>query len=134
MASPLKVLIVEDDNAMAQMCAKLIRRRGHSAVIAGSCQDALLIVRTSRDVDAVLSDIQMPHMSGIELLAKVREFDSHLPIILMTGYADVVSSAEAMSLGATDYLSKPFNADTLICSLERAFLQRMPASKVPEPA
>jgi DNA-binding NtrC family response regulator len=122
--SPYKVLIVEDDNALAQMCAKLVRRRGHSAVIAGSCVDALSIVRATGDVDAVVTDVQMPQMSGIEFLAKVRELDASLPVILMTGYASSVDSREALSLGATDYLSKPFNADTFIGSLERAFLPR----------
>ena len=119
-ASPFKVLVVEDDAAMAQMCAKLIRRRGHSAVIADSCLEALSIVQSSVGVDAVVSDIQMPVMSGIELLAKVREIDADLPVILMTGYATSTSSSEALSLGATDYLAKPFNPDALIGSLERA--------------
>jgi len=129
---PHKVLIVEDDNAMAQMCAKLIRRQGHSAVIAGTGQDALTIVRAARDVDAVISDIQMPQMSGIELLMQLRKVDAQLPVILMTGYANVVSSKEAMSLGASDYLSKPFDAETLIVSLERALHLRPTPSGVPE--
>jgi len=120
-----KVLIVEDDNAMAQMCAKLLQRRGHSAVIAGSGEAALGIVKTVA-VDAVLSDIQMPQMSGVELLTELRAFDAALPVILMTGYASVVTSAEAFSLGAADYLTKPFNAETLIGSLERSFLKKIP--------
>src|SRR6185436_20545943 len=119
-----KVLIVEDDAAMAQMCAKLVRRRGHLAVIAATCQEALTILRDASDVDVVLSDIQMPNMSGIELLLQLRRLDPHLPIILMTGYTNVVSAAEALALGAADYLSKPFNASTLIGSLERAFETR----------
>ena len=128
MLSQLKVLIVEDDNAMAQMCAKLIRRSGHSAVIANSGRDALAIVRTGGDVDAVVSDVQMPQMSGIELLARVREFNSEIPVILMTGYANVVTSDETRLLGATDYLSKPFNAEALVGSLERVFRKKVPAT------
>jgi len=119
-----KVLIVEDDAAMAQMCAKLVRRRGHLAVIAATSQEALTILRDASDVDVVLSDIQMPSMSGIELLLQLRRMDPHLPIILMTGYANVVSATEALALGAADFLSKPFNASTLIGSLERAFETR----------
>jgi len=121
---PLNVLIVEDDCAMAQMCAKLIRRRGHTAVIAESCPDALAIVK-SQGIDAILSDVHMPHMSGIELMAQVRQFNTQIPVILMTGYTSIVSSAEALALGAADYLSKPFNAETLIGSLERSFLKRV---------
>ena len=132
MAVPLKVLIVEDDNAMAQMCAKLIRRQGHSAVIAGSGHDALRIVKATQDVDAVLSDIQMPQMSGIELLAQLRVFNAALPVILMTGYANVVSSDVAKTLGATTYLAKPFDADALLLSLERAVRSRSGPATVPE--
>lgn len=116
-----KVLIVEDDAAMAQMCAKLVRRRGHLAVIAATCQEALSILRDAADIDVVLTDIQMPNMSGIELLTELRRIDFHLPVILMTGYASVVSAGEALTLGAADYLVKPFDAKTLIGSLERAF-------------
>jgi DNA-binding NtrC family response regulator len=126
MELPLNILIVEDDSAMAQMCAKLIRRRGHSVIIAESSQDALAIVKAGRDVDAVLSDIQMPQMSGIELLTHLREFNSKLPVILMTGYTNLIGAAEALALGAADYLSKPFNAETLIGSLERSSLKRVP--------
>src|SRR5262245_4101560 len=129
---PLKVLIVEDDNAMAQMCAKLIRRQGHSAVIAGSGHDALRIVRAAQDVDAVISDIQMPQMSGIQLLAHLREFNAALPVILMTGYANLVGPDEAKTLGATTYLAKPFDADALIGILERAVRSRTAPSTIPE--
>ena len=129
---PLKVLIVEDDNAMAQMCAKLIRRQGHSAVIAGSGHDALRIVKATQDVDAVLSDIQMPRMSGIELLVRLREFNAGLPVILMTGYTNVVGPDEAKALGATSYLSKPFDADALIGILERAVRSKTAPSTIPE--
>src|SRR5947208_11876438 len=122
----LNVLIVEDDNAMAQMCAKLIRRRGHSAIIAGSCHEALGILAARGDVDAVISDVQMPQMSGIELLAQLREINVQIPVILMTGYTNIVSADEAVTLGAADYLSKPFDAETLIGSLERSFLKRIP--------
>jgi DNA-binding NtrC family response regulator len=126
MMSSLKVLIVEDDNAMAQMCAKLIRRRGHSAVIAGSCHDALTIVRSGQDVDAVITDIQMPQMTGIELLARLHEFDSQLPVIVMTGYANLLGPDQAMVHGAADYLTKPFDPDALIGSLERVLNARHP--------
>ena len=117
----LKVLIVEDDRAMAEMCARLIRRHGHSAVIAESGEDALAIVQSKSDVTAVLTDVQMPHMTGLELLIQLRHIDAEMPVILMTGYANLLSPMEARSLGAADYLSKPFDAETLIHSLERAF-------------
>jgi DNA-binding NtrC family response regulator len=120
MESQAKVLIVEDDNAMAQMCAKLIRRHGHTAVIAGSGLDALAMVREARDIDVVISDVQMPQMTGVQLLSRLRALDSSLPVILITGYAQVLSPLQAFELGATDYIMKPFEPEILIGSLERA--------------
>jgi DNA-binding NtrC family response regulator len=120
MESQAKVLIVEDDNAMAQMCAKLIRRHGHTAVIAGSGSDALAMVREARDIDVVISDVQMPQMTGVQLLSRLRDIDSSLPVILITGYAQVLSPLQAFELGATDYIMKPFEPEILIGSLERA--------------
>jgi DNA-binding NtrC family response regulator len=115
-----KVLIVEDDNAMAQMCAKLIRRRGHTVVIAASGQDALAMVREARDIDVVITDVQMPKMSGMQLAARLHALNANLPIILMTGYALLLSPSEALEIGAADYILKPFEPETLIGSLERA--------------
>src|SRR5262245_7029607 len=116
----MKVLIVEDDNAMAQMCAKLIRRRGHSVLIAGSAQDALAILREGKDIDVVLSDIQMPQMSGLQLLDRLRALDATVPIILMTGYAQLLNPSQALANGAADYLLKPFDPEILLGTLERA--------------
>jgi DNA-binding NtrC family response regulator len=119
-----KVLIVEDDNAMAQMCAKLIRRRGHLPLITGCGHDALALVREAGDIDVVISDIQMPHMSGVELLSRLRALDETLPVILVTGYAHLCSPSQAIALGATDYIMKPFEPEILIGSLERATRSR----------
>jgi DNA-binding NtrC family response regulator len=125
-----KVLIVEDDNAMAQMCAKLIRRHGHTVVIAATGQDALAMVREGRDIDVVISDVQMPKMGGMQLLARLRALDATLPIILMTGYGQLFSPSEALEIGAADYILKPFEPETLIGSLERATSSRVHAGNL----
>jgi DNA-binding NtrC family response regulator len=117
---PLKILIVEDDNAMAQMCAKLIRRRGHTVLIAGCGQDALAVIRSAGDIDVVLSDVQMPSMSGEQLLARLRALDCTIPIVLMTGYTQPLGPSEAIARGAADYILKPFDPEALLGCLERA--------------
>jgi DNA-binding NtrC family response regulator len=122
--TPLKVLLVEDDQAMAQMCAKLIRRRGHLAIIAPTCQEAVRIVSAFDDIDVVVSDVQMPEMSGIQLLARLRAMNQTLPVVLMTGYGHMVSSAQVLAMGAADYLIKPFEPDTFLTCLERATRSR----------
>jgi DNA-binding NtrC family response regulator len=109
---------------MAEMCAKLIRRRGHLPLIAGSSHDALSIVRDMTDIDVVISDIQMPEMTGVQLLGRLHAIDERLPVVLMTGYANLISPAQIIALGAVDCLMKPFDADALIGTLERATRSR----------
>ena|SRR5215469_15649719 len=116
----LKVLLVEDDCSLAQMCAKLIRRRGHSAVIASTCQDALRIILSGDDIDVVVSDIQMPEMTGLQLLSRLRTISESLPVILMTGYGHTVTAAQALAMGAADYILKPFEPDVFMACLEQA--------------
>jgi DNA-binding NtrC family response regulator len=120
MSFPAKVLIVEDDNAMAQMCAKLIRRRGHTALITGSGWDAVTMVREAGDIDVVISDVHMPQMTGVQLLKLLRAIDSKLPVILITGFSHLLGPTEAFELGVTDYILKPFEPEVLMGSVERA--------------
>ena len=61
---------------------------------------------------------------GIQLLARLRAINAGLPIILMTGYANVLTPTQAVALGATDYITKPFDSETLLGSVERAFRMR----------
>jgi DNA-binding NtrC family response regulator len=124
MVPPLKILIVEDDCAMAQMCAKLIRRRGHLAVVAGSCRDAERIVVGAGDIDVVVSDVQMPEMTGIQLLSRLRSLNQQLPVILMTGHCRLFDPQQAIALGAADCLIKPFDPDSFVACLERATRSR----------
>jgi DNA-binding NtrC family response regulator len=116
----MKVLLVEDDQAMARMCAKLIHRRGHCAVVARSSEEAVRIVSDSDDIDVVVSDVQMPEMNGIQLLARLQTMKNTLPVVLMTGYGHLVSSAQVLAMGAAGYIIKPFEPDVFVDCVERA--------------
>jgi DNA-binding NtrC family response regulator len=122
----MKVLMVEDDSAMAQMCAKLLRRRGHTIHVAGTAEEALIIMEDQRDLDVVVSDVHMPRMSGIQLLQRIRAIDNSIPFILMTGYTHIVNASQAIALGAADYIVKPFDPEVFIHCLERVL--RVPAN------
>ena len=116
----MKVLLVEDDQAMARMCAKLIHRRGHCAVVARSSEEAVRIVSDRDDIDVVVSDVQMPEMNGIQLLAMLHTMKNTLPVVLMTGYGHLVSSAQVLAMGAAGYIVKPFEPDVFVDCVERA--------------
>jgi len=70
--------------------------------------------------DLVVSDLRMPKLTGIELLAEVRLLDKQIPYIIVTGFADVESAIEAMRLGATDFVKKPFDMDELVLQIDKA--------------
>jgi two-component system, NtrC family, response regulator HydG len=124
----MKVLLVEDDQALARMCAKLIRRHGHLPVVAFSCEEAVRIVSESDDIDVVVSDVQMPEMTGIHLLSWLRRMKNTLPVILMTGYGHLIGAGQAFDLGAAGYIQKPFEPDAFIACVERATRSRRNAA------
>ena len=93
------ILVVDDDLAVGRAIARVLGRRGSDVVVVHDGQaaiDALL----ARRFDVILSDIQMPGMSGVDLLSIVRAYDLDVPVILMTGAPSLETAMEAVSLGA----------------------------------
>src|SRR6185436_12625642 len=113
------VLVVDDKEMMRDSVGATLQRAGFTVITAEGGAQALAAV-ASRRPDAVISDLKMPEMTGIDLLAKVREIDDELPVVLMTAYADVATAVEAMKLGAFDYITKPFEGDELLIAVKRA--------------
>jgi len=114
-----RVLIVDDENALREACAEMLRDEGYEVETAGSgaaAIDVLDLLQRS-ELDVVLSDIRMPGMSGVELLQAVRERDLDLPVILMTGNPTVETAARAVEYGALRYLLKPVKMDVLLRSV-----------------
>ncbi|WP_430459802.1 sigma-54-dependent transcriptional regulator [Thalassolituus sp. LLYu03] len=103
----MKLLVVEDDPKLREAMVDTLMLKGHEVSEAGNGIDALAIVR-SRNLDLVLSDINMPGMDGLELLQTVKAEHPWLPVVLMTAYGDVGQAVKAMQRGANDYLMKPF--------------------------
>jgi EAL domain-containing protein (putative c-di-GMP-specific phosphodiesterase class I) len=123
------VLLVDDDEALARVLDRLLRSAGYDVVLAPDGASAVQLIM-SRPFDVVLSDIQMPGMSGVELLGIVRAYDLYVPVILMTGEPTLKTAMEAISLGALQYLAKPTPNDVLLKAVERASrLHRMAQMK-----
>ena len=113
------ILIVDDEPNYQIVLAELLKDEGYEVFTADSGLAGLPIVR-STDLDLVLSDMKMPGMDGIEFLAKIKEFNRELPVILITAYAEVEKAVEAMRLGAFTYLAKPFSNQQLLASVTKA--------------
>lgn len=100
------VLVVDDDDAVRRVVTRVLSRAGQQTVAAAGGASALALLATTQ-VDAVITDISMPSMSGIDLLRAIRERDLDLPVVLVTGAPALETAIEALELGAFDYVQKP---------------------------
>lgn len=113
-------LVAEDDPIFRKLVVRGLTRFGYSVLEAENGRVAMDLFDKSRaQICLVVSDIRMPDADGIALLAHVRA-NSKIPFIVMTGYSEVVDSTDIFALGATDLLSKPFNFEKLIESVDRS--------------
>ncbi|MFQ6036245.1 MAG: sigma-54-dependent transcriptional regulator [Sedimentisphaerales bacterium] len=117
MSRTANILVVEDDTAMRQSCAKLFRLEGYGVVEASSGADALDRIREQGDIDIVLTDIKMPGMDGMTLLKEIKSLDRRIEVVLMTGYGSIKNAVEAMKHGAVDYITKPFDTNELLLTV-----------------
>lgn len=113
MSKTANILIVEDDDAMRQSCAKLFRLEGYGVAEAPSAADALTQITQKGDIDIVLTDLKMPGMDGLALLKEIKSTNPQIEIVLMTGYGSIKNAIEAMKHGAADYITKPFDTNEL---------------------
>jgi len=118
MNQPAKVLVVEDDATLRQALCDTIKFGGYQTVEASCGVDALSQL-SKECVDMVISDVQMDHMDGRELLRQVRANNPELPFVMITAHGSVQGAVDAMREGATDYLLKPFEAEVLLDMVSR---------------
>src|SRR5882724_8431232 len=124
-----KILLVDDDEAVLKGTKRVLEKAGHRVIGCSSGDDALELL-ASQTFEAMVSDIQMPGVTGLKLLRAVREFDLDLPVVLMTGAPGINSAAEAVEYGAFRYLIKPVPLEELTSVVGRAVnLCRMPRAK-----
>ncbi len=111
--------VVEDDDAMRDSLVMLLKEAGYK-VRAYPAAEELLTRGTSLEPGCVVSDVRMPAMDGLTLLRRLRSDGFALPLILITGHGDIAMAVSAMKAGATDFIEKPFEAATLLDSIEAA--------------
>jgi DNA-binding NtrC family response regulator len=114
-----KILIVDDDAGMAETCAKLFRRQGLLPILAHSGQEALTRLEAEPGIEIVLTDLIMPDMSGVEVLQAIKQRDPAIEVVIMTGYGTIQNAVQAMKLGASDYITKPFDKVEILTIIEK---------------
>jgi len=113
------ILIVDDEKNYPPILSAILKEEGFETLTAFSGEEALEILKDS-DVDLVLTDMKMPFMDGIELLERIKDKDSELPVIMMTAHGTVEKAVEAMQKGAYNYIMKPFDNERLIIYVNKA--------------
>jgi DNA-binding NtrC family response regulator len=108
-----KVLLVDDEARFVQILAERLQMRGITADTATSGEAALELVR-EKDFDAVLLDLSMPGMTGIEVLKEMKKIKPGLQVIILTGRGSIETTVEVMKHGAMDFLEKPVDLNRLI--------------------
>jgi len=119
-ADPPSVYLIDDDKALRESVATLLDVAGIRVHAFASGPEFLAIAPTITS-GCVLTDIRMPDMDGIELQRRLREMGVDLPVLVMTGQADVPTAIKAMKAGATDFIEKPFKDDALLNAITAAF-------------
>jgi putative two-component system response regulator len=112
------IFVVDDDRYVLESVTTLLREFGFTVISFDNGQDAIRRF-ASEPVDLVLTDINMPGMTGIELLEKIRYLDRETPVLLMTAYADLDTAVQAIQKGAFDFIIKPYRPPYLLHAVEK---------------
>ena len=129
---PAKLLIVDDEEAISWALRKAFERQGHMVGVAASAEAALDLAEKLRP-DAVILDVRLPGMDGLEALGRLREVTNNAPVIVITAHGNLSTAVRAVEGGAFDYLSKPFDLGQALDAVARALASRARPVEEPTP-
>ncbi len=113
------LLVVDDDPYVLESISTLLKEYGYTVFTSQNAGDAMKRVEKN-SIDVVLTDIKMPQVTGIELLQNIHAHNQQVPVILMTAFAELDVAVDAVKRGAFDFITKPYNPDYLLHSVEKA--------------
>ena len=117
------VLVIDDEEVMRDILGTLLEREGYSVRLASGGQEGLELAK-SLPFDAVIVDVMMPGLNGMQVLDELKKHDDDLPVLMVTAYASMESAIAAMKKGAFDYITKPFKNDEVLVVLRNAVERR----------
>jgi DNA-binding NtrC family response regulator len=124
-----KALVIDDEQVVLDSVSKILKDENYEVDVSLSGREGLNQA-IQKEYDIVLTDIRMPDIGGMRVLRDVKRARPSIPVVMITGYASVRSSVQAMKLGAADYIEKPFTPDQLIKAVASAL--DIAATKPPE--
>ncbi|MGB8517431.1 MAG: response regulator transcription factor [Gallionella sp.] len=124
------LLLVDDDETFCKVLKSALQKRGYEVTVAHSVETALPLAKSNPPEFAVI-DLKMGGAPGLVLVQALHELDPNTRIVVLTGYASIATAVEAIKLGATQYLSKPANADEIVAAFAHAADSNTPISAQP---
>jgi two-component system NtrC family response regulator/two-component system response regulator HydG len=121
---PATLLIIEDEERMRRVLELALHQEGYDLLLAESGEEGVRLLQDGRDIDLVITDLQLGRSSGLDVLETAKRLLPDVPVIIITGYGTVKSAVEAMRKGAYDYISKPVDHDELKIVIGRALEAR----------
>lgn len=119
-----KILLIEDDVAFCKMVSNFLSKNNYTVSTAYTANEAKSLFKDT-DFDLVMCDLRLPDSDGIELMVELKVKKPTIPVVLMTGYADVTTAVKAMKKGASDYISKPFVPEEVLLVLANALSKKV---------
>jgi DNA-binding response OmpR family regulator len=108
-----KILIIDDEASLRETLGRILQRTGYETLAAADGAQAIQLIG-EHVFNLAYLDLHLPGMDGIEILKKIRQLQPKLPVVMLTGFGTLQSAVEALRLGATDYLLKPFDPEVLV--------------------
>ena len=119
----MKILVVDDERAVRESLRRALELEGYEIELAADGEEALYRLETDSQPDALVLDVLMPRLDGLEVCRRLRRSGSSLPVLMLTARAEVENRVEGLDAGADDYVTKPFALEELLARL-RALLRR----------
>ncbi len=120
---PIKILVVDDEEGILDVTEGYFQRKGYEVYTAANGVEALAVLKRVK-IGCVFTDINMPQMDGLELAENIRQIESTLPVVVMTGYPSLENSIQTLKNGVVDYLIKPVNLEQMELTLKRILRER----------
>src|SRR6185436_14206654 len=121
-------LVIDDDDAVRRVCIELLEARGHKTLAAASVREGLRLFGQTRP-GIVLLDLRLPDGTGMDVLRELQRQAPGTPVVVVSGRGSVTEAVEAMRVGATEYIEKPFSRERLFEVLDRIMRPPMPGGE-----
>lgn len=119
----INIFIVDDEPSVLRVISEIIERAGYSTKTFNNALDCIKKLE-ERDCELVITDVNMPKISGIQLLARVKKYYPWIPVLIITGFGDIPMAVKSIQLGAFDFIQKPFDRQDLLNAVESSLLKK----------